>query len=288
MPPVSYSIFWVDGSPDGLWVAGRAGWTGVGLVCPKTTWPKARDRTEFSASGVYLLISSSPEYQDELYIGEADVLRDRLNNHCANREWLRLIAFASKDGSLNKAHVKYLESRLIELVKIANRAHLQNAHTSLPPKLSEVDAANVDNFLAEMLHLYRLLGVNAFTPIVEKHASPSVGIASGSPVVYLKSGLANARGQETAEGFAVYEAKAQPDAMPGLQPAAAKLRSQLIESGVLVPDGESLRLDHPYLFGSPSLAASVLRGFNMNGPLQWKDEHGISLKERQLNVAHKG
>ena len=42
MARVSLTIFWVDGNVDGLWPASRAGWTGVGLVCSKIGWPKAR------------------------------------------------------------------------------------------------------------------------------------------------------------------------------------------------------------------------------------------------------
>ena len=36
------------------------------------------------------------------------MLANRLDNHYAKREWIRAVVFTTTDGSLNKAHVKYL------------------------------------------------------------------------------------------------------------------------------------------------------------------------------------
>ena len=48
------------------------------------------------------------------YIGEADIVADRLRYHQRDRDyWDRVVVITSKDANLTKAHGRYLESRLI-------------------------------------------------------------------------------------------------------------------------------------------------------------------------------
>jgi len=62
-----------------------------------------------------------------IYVGEADDLRSRIDQHITGKDfWTLLIAFVSKDDNLNKAHVRYLEARLCQLAKEAGRAVLDN------------------------------------------------------------------------------------------------------------------------------------------------------------------
>lgn len=241
MAAVSYTVFWADGSADGLWLATKAGWTGLALVCPKTHWTKASGRAEFSRAGVYVLVSPSHAGDEVVYIGEADVLRNRLNNHYVNREWTRVVVFTSSDGSPNKAHV--------------------------------------DNFLADMLPIYRLVGVTAFTPVAEAVMAASASGAGTSS--YLKVKQVLARGQAVPDGLVVHEAVARAYPSPGVPKAAADRRAHLATKGLLVPEGGHLRLAAPFVFSSPSAAAAVLVGYSINGPTQWKDQEGVTLKERQ-------
>ena len=62
-----------------------------------------------------------------IYIGEADVLKDRLKQHQKQKDfWTGFVAFTSTDENLNKAHVRYLESRLVALAKAANQWEIEN------------------------------------------------------------------------------------------------------------------------------------------------------------------
>jgi hypothetical protein len=47
------------------------------------------------------------------YIGEAEVIRERLKQHKGKEFWISAIVFVSKDENLTKAHVRYLESRIL-------------------------------------------------------------------------------------------------------------------------------------------------------------------------------
>jgi Domain of unknown function (DUF4357) len=106
---------------------------------------------------------------------------------------------------------------------------------------------DAEAFLAEMLVIYPILGVNA----------------------------------ETEDGFVVFtgaRARAAPvGSMPGW---AMNLRQGLVEAQRLVPvdGGASLQLTQEHLFGSPTAAAAVLLGRSASGPLEWKDASGTTLK----------
>jgi len=114
--PTSIRLFLADGVPDGLWLVEKSNWTGVALLIPRLLYKRIRtEREEMLRASVYVLMSPSETIPDRerVYIGEADVLRKRLDHHHRLSDfWTRVVVFTSKDGSLNKAHVKHLESRL--------------------------------------------------------------------------------------------------------------------------------------------------------------------------------
>ena len=66
------------------------------------------------------------------YIGEADVVADRLRHHHRQKDfWDRVVVITSKDTNLTKSHGRYLESRLISLAAQAARVTLENG--TAPP-----------------------------------------------------------------------------------------------------------------------------------------------------------
>ncbi len=139
MSAFSIKLFLADGRPDGLRLAEKSNWTGLAIVCSRSQYPLVRGRDEFQRAGVYVLVGRGESVLPRVYVGEADVLRKRLDNHLQTNEfWDRLVAFTSKDGTLNKAHVRYLEARLIAIAKEAKRAELGNATASQSCALSPV------------------------------------------------------------------------------------------------------------------------------------------------------
>ena len=57
------------------------------------------------------------------------------------------------------------------------------------------------------------------------------------------------------------------------------MRDTLLHEGILVEEGDHIRLVRSYLFDSPSAAASVLAGGNKNGRTEWRDADSRTLKE---------
>jgi hypothetical protein len=58
-------------------------------------------------------------------------------------------------------------------------------------------------------------------------------------------------------------------------------RHQLLERGVLVPDGDHHVFTQDFRFGSPSLAAGILVGGAANGRKAWRNSDGRTLKSIQ-------
>ena len=152
--PFSLRIFVADGDPDGLRIGDKSNWIGKALVFPRALLPQVKARPELAQTGVYLLLGPRPDGEgDMLYVGEGDPIRPRLESHYAQKDfWTRAIGFTTTTaGQLNKAHVQFLESRLIALARAAKRMPLDNANQPAEPSLSEADRADMAVFLGHML-----------------------------------------------------------------------------------------------------------------------------------------
>lgn len=272
---VTIKLFLVEGGPDGLWAVEKSNWTGIGLMCPRSSYPEARSREELARPGVYVLVGPSEQTagHTRIYVGEADALSKRLDQHVKDKGfWTRAVVFTSKDQNLNKAHVRYLESRLIRLALDAQRAEVENGTAPAPPSLSESEAAEMDSFLDEMLLIYPVLDVRAFDRI-EKSAASALRLFAKGP-------YANAEGEATSEGFVVYAGStARATEVPSATPFVTDLRARLLADEVLAGDGPSLRFTRDYLFSSPSGAASAVLARNANGRTEWKDSQGRTLHQ---------
>ena len=284
----SIRIFLVDGTPEGLRLIEKSNWTGLGIVVPRSQYSQARQREEFARPGVYVLVGPGDSTLPQVYVGEAEELRGRIDNHQQNKEfWTRVVAFVSKDGSINKAHVRYLESRLVGLAGVAKRAELKNGNSPTVPALSEADIADMENFLREMLVIFPVLEVTAFQPAGAAQSAPHVlgKHPSAQTELQLKGPLTEATGADTADGFLVHAgARGRAQAVPSTHEWLKNIRDGLIKEHILVPDGEQLELTQDYLFDSPSSAAGVLLGRAANGRAEWKDGSGKTLKQLQVEA----
>jgi hypothetical protein len=269
-------IFLPDGEPDGLRLVEKSNWTGHGIVCPRPRYSTARALPEFHRTGVYVLVGpTDDENLPRLYIGEGDPIKDRLADHHANKDfWTFLIAFTSKDQNLNKAHVQYLESRLISLAREAKRCTLDNGNSPMLPSLSDADKAEVETFLDEMLLIFPLLGISVF----EKPPAPR----PQERMLHLKAKGIAAKGYEASQGFVVLKAsEAVAETVPSIHNYMVTLRKRLIEQGILEKSGDHYVLTQNYTFDSPSTAEGVMIGRTGNGRVDWKDDSGRSLRDIQ-------
>ncbi len=218
-----------------------------------------------------------PDYQwglPRVYIGEGDPIRPRLEQHAAKKDfWTSCIAFSSKDENLNKAHVQYLEARLVALASAAKRCILDNGNAPALPSLSEADAADAEGFLAEVLLCFPVLGLNVFT-----------GTATAAPgrTLHLSAKGVAAQGAETAEGFVVRaKSGAVTSEAPSCPAWVKQLRGALVQNGVLATSGDAYVFTQDYVFASPSAAACAVLGRSANGRTEWTTKDGKTLKALQ-------
>nr|CTQ90975.1 hypothetical protein [Kibdelosporangium sp. MJ126-NF4] len=111
------------------------------------------------------------------------------------------------DDSLNKAHVRYLEARLINIAKTVGAVRLDNGTSPDVPWLSEPEVSDMEAYLANMLVILPIVGVHAFELPIATDPSSETG-ASGTPAprkkYFLRNQLTTAEGTDDSRGFTVF------------------------------------------------------------------------------------
>ena len=276
----SVRIFIPSGEPEALRIVEKSNWTGQGLVFPRSIFSETRQRPELKGTGIYVLWGPGESGQlPRVYVGEGDGVLSRLDQHARNKDfWTHAVVFTSKDQNLNKAHVRYLEARLVALANEAKRCELDNGTVPQLPALSEADAADAEGFLSDVLLCLPVVGVNLFE-------QAKVGPRRGRDLLLKAKGI-EARGTDSPEGFVVRAGSGAVKAeVPSIHAYLTELRRTLVDKGVLTDEGEQYRLGQDYTFNSPSTAAGVLLGRSANGRREWKDAKGRSLKKIQEQEA---
>jgi hypothetical protein len=275
-------LFLPYGDPKRLRTAEISNWTGKAVVAPRTELEYLLARPEATKPGVYILTGRDPGADTPMaYVGEAEVIRDRLKVHTNKDFWVQAIVFVSKDENLTKAHIRYLEGRLIEEAQQIGRVTLANVQTS-GAKLPESDKADMEVFLARMRQLLPVLGSDLLTPL-RKPPQPPVEPEPEPEVLYHTIKGLEAQGMRTPDGFVVFTgsqavAQERPSAFT-YNSFLVELRKDLQASGALVQEGDHLRLTRDVEFSSPSTAAGVLEGGGANGLVKWQDAQGRTLKQ---------
>ena len=272
MQPATIKIFLAQGNPEGLRTAEISNWIGKAISSPRTELKDFLLRDELDRPGIYILTGTDPESgEPAVYIGEAESVAKRIKNHADKDFWVSAIAFVSKDENLTKSHSKYLEGKLIDKASEAGKAVLKNLMSS-GAKLPESDAAEMDVFLNNIYQLLPILGVSHFRTRGEETSEEQ-------KTLYCKIKGLVATGKRTPNGFIVFEGSQAVSQHRQSARSIRVKRDQLIESGILISEGNYLVFTKDVEFGSPSTAGGVVRGGNTNGLMQWITADGHTLKE---------
>lgn len=163
MQPFSITLFATTGDPEGIRHVDKSNWSGYGVVFNRELFHLLKQEPGFSQAGVYLLVGNAAE--ETIYIGEADPVGDRLKNHVSNKDgWVWGAYFFDRNHKIGKTEVQYLESALVALARKHDRAILLNKNTPTAPTMAPAARATAQAFLADMLLILPMLGINAFTP----------------------------------------------------------------------------------------------------------------------------
>ncbi len=272
-------LFLIDGEPNGRMSCELSNWTGKAFKIPRKQIKESVDREELQGTGVYILFGKGDTTgRDLAYIGEAEGIHKRLLQHLSVKDfWNEAIIFVSKDENLNKAHIKYIESRLYEIALNVNRYELENGNCPPRPKISESDQAEMEEFISNVELLVNTLGFRIFDELRKTHQSEEEKERSTFYIEATRG--ANASGQSTNEGFVVLKDSSIAISTTNSFPKNwLRLRDELLNDGIITEKDEKLVFSKDYLFTSPSAAAAIVMGRSANGLTEWKLKDGRILK----------
>ena len=116
-------------------------WTCKAWKLPRTLIAKlpkelSKEDATWDICGIYLLLSA-----DAVYVGEAEQVITRLKQHnvIPPFDWNIAIAFVSKEESLEKSHIKYLEHEVFKVLKTIKHYTLINNSTPTRSHVSDED-----------------------------------------------------------------------------------------------------------------------------------------------------
>lgn len=272
----SLELYFINGKPDGMLTAEIFNWTGHVLLTPRTQITDALRRSEAKYTGVYLLFGDQ-DGADLAYIGEGEDMSHRIKSHETNKDWwTKAVLVTSQANSLNKAHIKYLESRLVEEARNIGRIGLENGNTPARPSLKEAEEANMEGFLDYLLMVLPAIGIDAFKENRRPKLSETPNGDLASPVFELVTKKHGIRARAIIEDgdFVVLEGSLARNhwSNTSKQSSYSQLYAELVQAGIIKPVGGTLVFTQNFAFASPSAAGAVVNGRPTNGTLEWKIE----------------
>lgn len=259
-------------NPNGIIECSVDDWFGISYKVPRNKLKEASSLDYINNTGVYILFGDDENTAEKIaYIGEAEDIYNRLSQHNKNKDfWNECIIFVSKDNSLNKAHIKYIEHELYEMSKKANRYIIKNESNPTKSSLSNADEIRAEKFVSKIKIIANMFGYKLFISLVDKNDEED-------KILHLiNNGIEYAKGLLTDEGFVILKgSKVKEGVFDSLSPSLNGFFNKERSSTDLV-DNVYIN-DH--LFSSPSMAAIAILGRNANGYTEWKNKDNVSLKK---------
>lgn len=268
-------LFLVNGTAESLITAELSNWNGKAIKIPRTEVSTC-DRDDIKGVGVYFLICQEDDGTDSVYIGEAENVLDRLTQHLRDFQsgkekyyWNTAVIFVGRD--LNKALIRYLENRFVEIAKECGRYTVLTKNTYKITVLKEAQIASMEEFIDNVKILINTLGYKVLVP-VPKATDETI-------YLFCKGSGASAKGFVSAGGFTVLEGSTVSDhIVPSLETQGKtyyNLRNALVKEGIIADRA----FTRDFEFNAPSAASAVVLGHTSNGNVDWKTADGIKLKD---------
>lgn len=263
-------------------------WSGRGIYSPVSHLENMLEtRDEYKRPGVYFLKapSNNSNYNEKIYIGEGEDVSARLKKHLvdSNKEFDECIVFIGKDEMLTKAHIKYLETKLIQLSLEYGNVEVENIQqsnklTSLP----EADQSDMDYFLEQIKIILPTVEFNCFRPntiSINKIKNKDL-VQNKNEVYYIRNKGIKATLIINDEGYVVKKgSECIKENVNSLAVDRVRYENKLIDLNILKKHNNILIFDKDTIFKSSSQAASIILGAQVSGTQIWKDKFGATYKE---------
>lgn len=275
-------LFLVNGTADSLIIAELSNWNGKAIKIPRIEVASC-NRDDITQAGVYFLFCKEDDGSDSVYIGEAENVKERLVQHLRDYQsekekyyWNTAVIFVGRD--LNKALIRYLENRFVEIARGCKRYLVLTKNTYRNTVMKESQIAVMEEFVDNVKVLINALGYKVLEALVQ---TDSMITAIDDEILSITSGSVNATGKVTTEGFVVFSGSTinEKTSAKSLSAGMQKQRQKLFDTGKV----ENLVIVEDLLFSSSSAAADFILGYSVSGPRTWKAKDGRSLKEIEEN-----
>lgn len=266
-----------SGNPDGIIRLKLSNWNGLCFKFPRKQLLKLKDYNEDIKDNpcLYFLLGEE-EMKSVCYVGETDDASTRMLQHREDY-WNEVLIFIGekRNFSLNKAIVKYLENKAyIAAKKISNetcRYLIKNGNTPKSSPLSPEDKIRADEFFEHIKYVCNVLGYKIFDSYINEKNH-----ATDEDLFFIHKGDIDAKGKLTDEGFVVLKGSKVAHTFTEKTTQCFKdSGKKLRDYGVIVNDV----FTKDWLFGSPSGASVIVVGHNSNGRTEWKNKHGLTIKD---------
>lgn len=278
----SIELFLANGTADSLITAELSNWNGKAIKIPRIEVSDCK-RDDIKGAGVYFLFCKEEDDSDSVYIGESEAVQERLNQHIrdynADKEkfyWTTAVIFLGRD--LNKALIRYLEDRFVQIARDCKRYKVLTKNTYGKTVMKESQTAAMEEFIDNVRILINALGYKVLEPTV--HSDPNSTI--DDETLFLNLGNASGKGMVTTEGFVLFAGAVlnEKTSEKSLSKGATNLRKKHLASNKV----KDFVTTEDILFSSSSAAADFVTGYSVSGPATWKNSAGVTLKELEAKA----
>lgn len=281
------TVYMIDGTAYGPRLSEIGNWVGKAIYSPRATVNKIMNRPEFENPGIYCLKGDPTDdaFEEKIYIGEAENIKSRLKQHLSdpNKDFKELIFFISKDELLTKTQIRYLESRLVQLAISAKTAQIDNGNSPGLPTLHEADISDMEYFLDQIKLILPVMGFKfLISSTVDQKKGENIEDAKIHETYIIKTKTYKASMTETDQGYIVAKgSEAKKKLSNSCTETYRNMRRKLIETKIMVDNGDKLVFAEDAVFNSPSAASNMVLGRNSNGFTEWVNKKGQTFKEVQ-------
>ena len=278
----SIELFLANGTADSLITAELSNWNGKAIKIPRIEVSDCK-RDDIKGAGVYFLFCKEEDDSDSVYIGESETIQERLNQHIrdynADKEkfyWTTAVIFLGRD--LNKALIRYLEDRFVQIARESKRYKVLTKNTYGKTIMKESQTAAMEEFIDNVRILINALGYKVLEPTVHNDPNSTVD----DEALFLNLGNASGKGMITTEGFVLFAGAVlnEKTSEKSLSKGAATLRKKHLASNKV----KDFVTTEDILFSSSSAAADFVTGYSVSGPATWKNAAGVTLKELEAKA----
>lgn len=240
--------------------------------------------------GVYILSNSTTR---EVYIGQSKYLEERLtksHKHLLGESYDQIFVVTTSDNSLTGDDILYLEAKLIALGEETGKVRVRNDQKPDPNK-QQSNLGKMGKFIKYLQIVLPLMGLD-FIIEVPKHLnllqSPELPLPLEQPKFVITGKKVKAVMQEIGEQIVVL-AESEAVVLSKKNTSYQLTKDILIESKILIKQGEKFVFSKDFGFRSSSEAATIVLGRNANGYISWllesdrKKTYGIWLEESGNN-----